>query len=455
VTLPEELSLAETDDAVAALERTGLRVPEVVVNRVLPDSAPCPICDRRRADEHRVVAAIRRRLGRGRRLRIIPAALHEPRGVTALASLARDMAQGSGRRANKPKPSAVSHRPLTSAPRFSTPEGARRRAPDPMTAFSGASLLFVGGKGGVGKTTVAAAVALGLAGADPHRRVLLLSTDPAHSLADVFMTAVGDVAHSIPGATRNLVVRELDAAGAFNERRSQFEAALNEIVSAFGAGEMTVAGGGASKLMNLAPPGIDELFGMLSVVDARAEYDVIVVDTAPTGHALRLLEMPEAAREWVRVTMRVLLKYRSLVRPGQLAAELVDVSKSIRRLQALLRDSARTAFIVVTRAAEVPRRETARLLARLRRLHLSTPAIIVNALTLLPGRCARCRATAAAERRELSALRRLPGVAPRGTRPSRRCVIIQTPLAAPAPRGAQALQRWAEQWILEGLRAKG
>ena len=84
--------------------------------------------------------------------------------------------------------------------------------------------------------------------------------------------------------------------------------------------------------MDLAPPGIDELFGMLSVVDARAAYDVIVVDTAPTGHALRLLEMPEAAREWMQVLLRVLLKYRALVRPGQLAAELVEVSKSIRAL---------------------------------------------------------------------------------------------------------------------------
>ena len=125
--------------------------------------------------------------------------------------------------------------------------------------------------------------------------------------------------------------------------------------------------------MNLAPPGIDELFGVLSVVDARAAYDVIIVDTAPTGHALRLLEMPEAAREWMQVLLRVLLKYRSLVRPGQLAAELVEVSKSIRDLIALLRDAATTRFIVVTRAADLPRRETERLLVRLRRLHLRRP----------------------------------------------------------------------------------
>ena len=307
-------------------------------------------------------------------------------------------------------------------------------------------MLFFGGKGGAGKTTVAAAAALRLARADPSRRVLLMSTDPAHSLADVFKSAAGDAPHAIPGGPRNLLVREIDAAAALAARRTQFESALDEIASAAGASALTAdlaadrgvsvhlpASGIGRELMNLAPPGIDELFGIISVVDARADYDVIVVDTAPTGHALRLLEMPDAAREWVQVLLRVLLKYRSLVRPGQLAAELVVVSKSIRELQVLLRDKKQTRFIAVTRAAEVPRRETERLLTRLRRLHLSTPAVVVNALTMSPGRCARCRATAAAEGRELAALRR-----PRG------CVIIRTPLSAPPPRGVKALERWGD-----------
>jgi arsenite-transporting ATPase len=322
-------------------------------------------------------------------------------------------------------------------------------APESLDALKGASLLFFGGKGGVGKTTVAAAAALRLARADPSRRVLLLSTDPAHSLADVFQSEAGDTARAIRGGPRNLLVRELDAAGALAERRTQLESALGEIASAAGAPAITAdlasnhgvsvrvpAAGIGQQLLNLAPPGIDELFGIISVVDARAAYDLIVVDTAPTGHALRWLEMPDAAREWMQVLLRVLLKYRSLVRPGQLAAELVDVSKSIRELQTLLRDATQTRFIVVTRAAEVPRRETERLLTRLRRLHLSTPALVVNALTMSPGRCARCRATAVAERRELAALRR-----PRG------CVIIRTPLSAPPPRGVKALELWGTSWI--------
>ena len=429
VTLPEELSVAETGDGIAALERAGLAVREIIVNRVLPAAASCPLCDRRRADERRAIAAVRRRFGRGRIVRIVPAAIEEPRGLRDLASLARDMADGSPPMAGRLR--RIDHR----APAISRQPSAV--AVDATALFAGASLLLFGGKGGVGKTTVAAAVALRLARADPNGRVLLLSTDPAHSLGDVLRADVGDTAAAIRGAPSGLVVRELDAARALAGRRAQLEAALDEIASAVGIeGAATTIG--ASELMDLAPPGIDELFGILSVVDARAAYDVIVVDTAPTGHALRLLEMPEAARQWMQALLRVLLKYRALVRPGQLAAELVELSKSIRGLIALLRDAKAARFIVVTRAAELPRRETERLLLRLRRLRLSVPAIVVNARTLEPGRCARCRAVAAAERRELVSLRRSC---------ARRCAIIEAPLSSPPPRGVKGLDAWTRRWM--------
>jgi len=140
----------------------------------------------------------------------------------------------------------------------------------------------------------------------------------------------------------------------------------------------------------------------------------------------------------MQVLLRVLLKYKTLVRPGQLAAELVELSKAIRELQALLRDPAQTRFVVVTRAAEVPRLETARLIGKLRGLHLATPALVVNAVTVAPGRCGWCRATAAAERRELDALRGVCG---------RRCVMIDTPLVAPPPRGVRQLNEWGATWL--------
>jgi hypothetical protein len=138
----------------------------------------------------------------------------------------------------------------------------------------------------------------------------------------------------------------------------------------------------------------------------------------------------------------VLLKYRSLAHPGQLAEELVSLSRSIRELQALLNDPSRAHVIAITRAADLPRLETERLLAELGRLRLAMPLIVVNAMTLAPGRCPRCRRVAAAERRELARLQRGRLAGGRS-----RCAIIQTPLSAPPPRGVAALEQWGGRWI--------
>jgi arsenite-transporting ATPase len=443
VLLPEELSVAESEDGLAAVGRQRIRVAEVIVNRVTPDGPSCRICDRRRREERRVIATLPRRLRPERPLRIVRAEMHEPRGIAALARIGRQLIGTPTRRAPMIR-ARVRDRGATNgrmpAMQLSAPEGAYS-SPESLDAVRAARVLFFGGKGGVGKTTCAAATALRLARANARERLLLLSTDPAHSLGDVLGIDIGDRVRSIPGAARNLHAREMDARATLAARRTTLEAALDEIAAAFGAGAVATAGrAGLSELMDLAPPGVDELLAVLSVVEARHEYDLIIVDTAPTGHTLRLLEMPEMARDWVQALMRVLLKYRSLVRPGRLAAELVDLSKSIRGLHDLLRRPNDARFIVVTRAAELPRRETERLIDSLRVLQLATPALVLNAMTLDPGRCPRCRATAKAERVQLGSLVRAR------KRRTRDCAIILTPLAAPAPRGVAALERWARSW---------
>src|SRR4029453_17089182 len=77
VSLPEMMSVDESLDALNALERAGLPVDEVVVNRLVPPARSCPLCDRRRAEEKKALAVIRRRLGSRRRLRLIPADVKE------------------------------------------------------------------------------------------------------------------------------------------------------------------------------------------------------------------------------------------------------------------------------------------------------------------------------------------------------------------------------------------
>ncbi len=443
VMLPEELSLDETRDGMAALRRARIPVAEVVVNRVLPAGARCALCDPRRVEERRVIAKTMRAVGKVP-IRVVPAELMEPRGIKPLLVLGRSLVGSAA--TLKRLPRRVEGR--RSTPDFERVPAAQKpgsAGPETVDALRGARLLFFGGKGGVGKTTVAAAAALRLARFDPSRRVLLLSTDPAHSLGDVLDVEIGDREAAVRGGPKNLHVRELDAPAALAMRRTTLEAALSEVSATAGGGSSA-----ASHLMALAPPGIDELFALLTVTELtaadidrttadRATFDLIVIDTAPTGHALRLMEMPQLAREWVQLLMRMLLKYRSVMKPGRLAQEIVELSQSIRRLQSLLRDPDETRFIVVTRAADVPQLETARLMTRLRRLQLAVPAVIVNARTFPVSDCARCRAVAAAERRVVSALAR----SCRG----RRCVIIQTPLVAPPPRGSRMLERWASRWI--------
>ncbi len=444
VTLPEELSIAETIDAIAALDRASIGLAGVVVNRVIPQGAPGPLCDPRRAADARLVARVHRLAGR-RSVTTVEAKAGEPRGMRALAEIGDELTRTKA----IARSAAASHR----GGRF---VGSRR--PEPLTAhapvrpetiaaFQNARLLLFGGKGGVGKTTCSAAVAIRLADASPSRRVLLLSTDPAHSLGDVLNATLGDKETRVAGAPANLRVREVDARRALAVRRADIEAALAEIASTAGTG---IATSDAGKIVDLAPPGIDELLGMLSVVESLGldersphsppAYDLVVVDTAPTGHALRLLEVPDAARAWVQTLMRVLLKYRDLARPGQLARELVRLSQAIRRLQELLRDPNQTRFIAVTRAADVPALETRRLLLRVRALALSVPALIVNAVTFPPGQCSWCRKIAASEQEVLARLRRTQPRRPRS------CAIIQTPLVAPPPRGARTLRTWAGQW---------
>jgi arsenite-transporting ATPase len=429
VTLAEELAVAETTDALQALDVLGLSVDEILVNRVTPPGQSCPLCDRRRDAEGKVIDRVRR-LARGRHVRVIQAQLEEPRGVAGLRRISRRLV--------RPMPVAAPSR----SPRRRNPDTRVPTSPSPLSAadLRDTRLLFFGGKGGVGKTTVAAAVALRLARDAPGARVLLLSTDPAHSLGDVLAVSVSDVPRPVPRAPANLFVRELDPPAALAARRARLEASLQALADALGAaGVGTMNDRGLAEVIDLAPPGIDELLGVLTMVESRGMYDAVVVDTAPTGHALRLLEMPAVAREWVQTLLRVLLKYRKIVRPGAFAADLIELSRQIRGLQDLLRDQVATRFIAVARAAELPRLETARLLARLRRLRVPTPVVVVNALTLASGPCPRCRATRAAERREMARFGRLCR--------EHRCAIIQASLAVPPPRGIAALEQWGRTWI--------
>ena len=441
VMLPEHLSARETEDAIVALRALGIAVDDVVVNQRTA-AGGCRRCGARENAERAVLRALPAALrSLTRNLDRLP---REPRGLRDLRGLARDLpAARRGLGSTPPAPRS----PASTAPRArraGAPEWLSRLAP------AGTRLVIVLGKGGVGKTTCAATVGI-LAARAAAGGVLVLSTDPAHSLGDALDHPVGDRPTRVPGAPAGLRAREMDAGAAYRAWRERHRAALDALGGeAGGRAGVTLAFDRAvmRDLLELAPPGLDEIFGVLETMDAvssverHPRYRLVVVDAAPTGHALRMLAMPETALAWTRTLLGLLLRYRRVLRLGELAGELVALARRLERFRRLLRDGEATRVVVVTRPGRLPREETVRLVSRLGRMHLGASALIVNAAADGSGSsgCARCRRDSAMGRREVDAIRRARGrrlLAP---------VLLRAPAWTRPPRGAADLETWGRSW---------
>jgi arsenite-transporting ATPase len=424
VTLPEPMALEETADAIGTLAAAGIRVRRLIVNR--RTAAPpgrCDWCEARRRFEARALAPVARRFA-AMAIVSYPEVEREPCGVTSLRRL------GALRRTWRPprRLPPIAHR--VRATNLPSQAGSLIRTGGRQGHFARQiKWILFAGKGGVGKSTCAAATALALA---ETRRVLLLSTDPAHSLGDVLGQRFDNRPRPV-AAVRTLDVREIDAQEEMDRLRRRYVEAVDEAFA-----RIARAGGDQDAfrdLIDLAPPGIDEVIAIADVAEEIAEgkggYDVIVTDTAPTGHALRLLHTPTVLREWTKALMAILLKYREIVGAGRLAALLVQLSKRLRALQDVLTDPARAHVVVVTRPAALPLDESRHLIAALGRLGIAVPEIVVNAAGR--GTCRRCRAIARAQAAEID---RLGGA----------YAIIEAPAEVPPPHGAVALRAWREHW---------
>ena len=230
-------------------------------------------------------------------------------------------------------------------------------------------LTFFAGKGGVGKTTCASSIALQLA---KREKTTLISVDPAHSVRDVF-------AREQPLA--NLTVETIDTREKWRRFRDSIGQEIERAVQALTPQGMTVAydTDAMRKLVEIAPPGADELFAITRLADLVADdaQKAIIVDTAPTGHFLRLIDLPKTATEWVKEFMRILLHYRELIPPGSLGEELIRASRSLHALDKMLR-SKDCGVIVVTRPERIVVAESKRLMSALRERGMHVTGVIAN-----------------------------------------------------------------------------
>lgn len=236
-------------------------------------------------------------------------------------------------------------------------------------------VLFFGGKGGVGKTTCAAATALGASRLG--KRVLLVSTDPAHSTSDIFERRIGPEPTELAPA---LHAMEIDAA---TESRRYVEEVKAHISQLFGHAILKEA----SRQIDLAAtmPGaeevalVDRMGSLIRGEDPR--FDLIVFDTAPTGHTLRLIRMPELLEAWIKAlsrSRRGMLGVDQDDRQDPILLSLGERLERLRELRARLISGRATGFVLVLIPERLPIEETARAITQLDEAGVRVGTLIVN-----------------------------------------------------------------------------
>ena len=245
-------------------------------------------------------------------------------------------------------------------------------------------VILMTGKGGVGKTSVAAAT--GLRCAELGYRTLVLSTDPAHSLADSFDLELGHEAQQI---RPNLWGAELDALMELEGNWGAVKRYITQVLQARG-----LDGIQAEELAIL--PGMDEIFGLVRMKRHydEGEFDVLIIDSAPTGTALRLLSLPEVGgwymRRFYKPFQNISVALRPLVEPffRPIAGfslpnkEVMDAPyefyEQIEALEKVLTDNTQTSVRLVTNPEKMVIKESLRAHAYLSLYNVATDMVVAN-----------------------------------------------------------------------------
>jgi arsenite-transporting ATPase len=404
VTIPEAMSVEETRRYFKMLSNESVPVTDLIVNRVEQPHGSCIYCRARVSSQKPWLNRISREFHTVRR-HTVPLLPQEIRGPAALRRFA-----AVAWRTSKP---AITRSVIL--PAAQNRSRLSRTTPARTRVTRGASftaeerhLLIFGGKGGVGKTTAATALALALAEKNKNERVLVVSIDPAHSLSDSFGERVGDFKRAI-ARRQNLNAMELDPEARFEALKRRYRAWSDKLFKSLtgdSTWEIRFDREATRELLALAPPGIDEITALSAIIDLLAgrDYTSIILDTAPTGHLVRFLELPEIALSWIHAFMKLLLKYKDVVEWAGIAEELVALSREIKAVAALLTDPDRCEFVGVAAAERMSLEETARLSDSLRRLHIPLRRLLIN--NIVPaGAAAACNFCAERRRSQEKILR--------------------------------------------------
>jgi arsenite-transporting ATPase len=376
VMLAEAMSIRETSLIVEEVNGLKMVITDIVVNRLYPANS-CALC---RDERLRQVGELRK-LSRNARLSRfalwgIPIFPEEVRGEKPLELFwhqVMPIAQD---------PPEVSRPRNAPAIRVEGPEKEPPRE---------AALLIFAGKGGVGKTTLACAAAVQLAKINPRRNVLLVSTGPAHSLSTCLEMPINSRPKAVaPG----LGAMEIDAEAEFAALKKQYAGDVEQFFKAVSSNfDLSFDREVLERILDLCPPGLDEVMALTRVMAllASGSCDLLVLDSAATGHLIRLLELPELLDQWLKVLFDFFLKYRQVFRLTRFSQELVTMSKNLKKLHGLLNHPHRTALYAVSIPTDMAFEETLDLVTACEHLGISVAGLFLNLVTPLRD-CGLCSA---------------------------------------------------------------
>ncbi|MDR2966676.1 MAG: arsenical pump-driving ATPase GET3 [Methanobacteriaceae archaeon] len=270
------------------------------------------------------------------------------------------------------------------------------------------TFIFIGGKGGVGKTSISAATGLWMV--EQGKKTLIVSTDPAHSLSDSFETFIG---HSPTLIRENLYAVEIDPNIAMEQKQAELNS-QKSIASPDQAMGLDLLG----DQLDLASsaPGADEAaaFEVFLQVMTTNEYDVVVFDTAPTGHTLRLLSFPGLMDSWVGKMIKVKTKLGSLASAfknvvpfmddddPQSTADLEETKRKIDEAKKVLSNPEQTTFKMVVIPEEMSIYESERAIEALDKFNMTTDGIIVNQIMPDIDNCDFCKSRHSLQQKRLA-----------------------------------------------------
>lgn len=254
--------------------------------------------------------------------------------------------------------------------------------------------IFVGGKGGVGKTTTSSSIAVQLALTHPNDEFLLISTDPAHNLSDAFCQKFGKDARKVEGLS-NLSCMEIDPEAAMSDLQQQAQQYNNDPNDPLKSMMSDMTG---------SIPGIDEALSFMEVLkhiknqkvndDANNEkndtiqYKTIIFDTAPTGHTLRFLQLPSTLQKLLSKFQSLSGKFGPMLNMlggggsnGQdLFEKLNEVQKNVSEVNEQFTNPDLTTFVCVCISEFLSLYETERMIQELMTYNMDVNSIVVNQL---------------------------------------------------------------------------